>query len=300
MPISALNEYGRLARVLLHPASTAFTRERIDRQWRQLNFTARPDPGRAAAEYAAFTDLLVSAGAQIDLLSDADDLTLDAIYVRDASVVSPRGMIHCRMGKPAREHEPDAQRRLFRHLQMPIAGAITPPGLLEGGDVVWLDERSVIVGRGYRTNDSGIAQFRNIVGDDVDVHVAQLPHHRGPADVFHLMSVLSPVDVNLAVVYSPLLPVPLREWLLSRGFELVEVPAEEFDRLAANVLAIAPRRCVMLDGSPITRRRLERAGAEVSTYEGVEISLKGGGGPTCLTRPVERKKTKREKLKEKN
>jgi N-dimethylarginine dimethylaminohydrolase len=144
----------------------------------------------------------------------------------------------------------------------------------------------VAIGRGYRTNDAGIAQFRAIVGSDVDVRVVPLPHYRGAGDVFHLMSILSPVDETLAVVYSPLMPVPLREWLLDRGIALVEVPDDEFEAMGTNVLALGPRRCVMLDTAPVTRARLEAAGAEVLTYTGAEISVKGGGGPTCLTRPL--------------
>jgi N-dimethylarginine dimethylaminohydrolase len=193
------------------------------------------------------------------------------------------------MGKPERAGEPAAQEAALRALGYSIAGAIQPPGRLEGGDVVWLDERTIAVGRGYRTNDEGIAQLGRLLGDSVDeVIVAALPHWRGPGDVFHLMSVVSPVDRDLAVVYSPLMPVPFRERLLARGITLVEVPDDEFDSMGANVLAIAPRRCVMVAGNPTTRRRLEYAGAHVSEYEGREISLKGGGGPTCLTRPLQR------------
>ena len=138
-----------------------------------------------------------------------------------------------------------------------MIGAIESPGLLEGGDVVWLDDRTVAVGRGYRTNDAGIAQLRSHLGDAIEVVVVPLPHYRGPDDVFHLMSIFSPVDHDLAVVYSPLMPVPFREWLLARGFALVEVPDEEFESMGANVLALAPRQVVMLEGNPITRVRLE-------------------------------------------
>jgi N-dimethylarginine dimethylaminohydrolase len=171
-------------------------------------------------------------------------------------------------------------------LGVPIIGAIEPPGLLEGGDVVWFDAQTAAVGRGYRTNDAGIAQLRAFLGDGVDVIVVPLPHYRGPADVFHLMSIISPVDADLAVVYSPLMPVPFREWLCRRGVRLVEVPDEEFESMGSNVLALAPRRCLMLDGNPVTRARLEAAGATVITYDGSEISVKGGGGPTCLTWPL--------------
>jgi N-dimethylarginine dimethylaminohydrolase len=154
--------------------------------------------------------------------------------------------------------------------------------------VVWIDEKTMIVGRGYRTNAEGIRQVRALLGADIEVVDVPLPHWRGPGDVMHLMSLLSPVDHDLAVVYSRLLPVPFREWLLARGFSLVEVPDEEFDTMGTNVLALSPRQCVMLAGNPRTRAALERAGCEVLEYRGDEISLKGAGGPTCLTRPLAR------------
>jgi N-dimethylarginine dimethylaminohydrolase len=282
-------EYDPLSRVLLHPVERAFSEARIGQQWRALNFTAPPDLSRALDEYDAFRRLLTSTGTDVVELPSADGLTLDAIYTHDASTVSPRGMILCRMGKPARQHEPLAHRRVFEMLGLTVAGAIEPPGLLEGGDIVWFDERTVAVGRGYRTNDEGIAQFASILGPDVNVHVVALPHHRGPDDVFHLMSIISPVDANLAVVYSPLMPVAFRDWLIARGIQFVEVPPHEFEAMGANVLAVGPRRCVMVDSAPVTRTRLEAAGVEVRTYSGSEISLKGGGGPTCLTRPLIRR-----------
>ena len=197
-------------------------------------------------------------------------------------------MIFCSMGKPAREPEPAAQERALASLggAPGIAGRIEPPGRLEGGDVIWTGDRTIVVGRGYRTNAEGIRQLRRLLGEAVDVVEVPLPHWRGAGDVMHLMSLISPVDDDLAVVYSPLLPVPFREWLQDRGYQLVEVPAEEFDTMGTNVLALAPRRCVMLTGNPRTRAALEAAGAEVVEYEGREISVKGAGGPTCLTRPL--------------
>jgi N-dimethylarginine dimethylaminohydrolase len=279
----------RLARVVVKHARDAFRdRARVDAEWRALHFTAAPDLARAIDECDRWLALLSSSGADVLSLPASDDVTMDSIYARDASVVTPNGMLLCRMGKAARATEPDAQARAFRAWGIPIVGAIDEPGRLEGGDVVWLDARTVAVGRGYRTNQDGIRQLRACVGPGVDVIEVPLPHWRGPSDVFHLMSIVSPVDRDLAVVYAPLLPIPFRETLLDRGYTLVDVPDEEFESMGANVLAIAPRRCLALNGNPETRRRLERAGAEVFVYDGVEISLKGGGGPTCLTRPIER------------
>ncbi|HEX2442329.1 MAG TPA: arginine deiminase family protein [Vicinamibacterales bacterium] len=287
--MTAFNEFDPLRRVALMHARDAFGDDaRLERDWHGLNFTALPDIEWAIEQYDLFLDLIRSSGARIDELPASAELTLDAIYVRDASIVTPRGVVLCRMGKPERRDEPAAQRRAFESLGIAVAGAIEAPGEIEGGDVVWFDERTVAVARGYRTNDAGIRQFRDLLGPHIDVIVVPLPHYRGPADVFHLMSIVSPVDRDLAVVYSRLMPVPFREWLCERGIRLVEVPDEEFESMGTNVLALSPRRCVMVDGNPITRKRLEAAGADVATYDGSEISLKGGGGPTCLTRPLGR------------
>jgi N-dimethylarginine dimethylaminohydrolase len=285
----AYNEYGTLRRVLLGTPRAAFgSSARIDEQWHALNFTAPPDLVRAIDQYAAFEALIGASGAQIDHLATDPDLTLDAIYVRDASIVTPRGAVLCRLGKAARQQEPAVQGRALKALGVPVMSAIEPPGHLEGGDVVWFNDRTLAVGRGYRTNGDGIRQLRARLEEGVELVVVPLPHFRGPGDVFHLMSIISPVAADLAVVYSRLMPVPFREWLSDRGIRFVEVPDEEYDSMGANVLAIAPHRCVMLEGNPITRARLESNGVEVLTYDGSEISVKGGGGPTCLTRPVER------------
>jgi N-dimethylarginine dimethylaminohydrolase len=272
-----------------HPRDAFVDDATIAAQWKPLNFAAAPSLAKAIEEYEAFLDLIRATGAQIDCLPRDERTNLDSIYARDASVVSAQGVILCRMGKQRRANEPAAQEAAFGQLGVPVAGAIAEPGCLEGGDVVWLDDRTVAVGRGYRTNDEGIRQFRALLGDSIDeLIVVPLPHWRGPGDVLHLMSLISPVDRDLAVVYSPLLPVPFRERLLERGGTLVEVPDEEFDSMGTNVLALAPRRCVMLEGNPATRAALERAGATVLEYTGDEISVKGAGGPTCLTRPLAR------------
>jgi len=290
MIAGAQSEVGAIRRILLRHARGAWEGdERIGREWRALGFLAAPDHAAAAAEYDRFAALLARLGAE-PVFAPADPaLGLDSIYVRDAVVLCERGAVLCRMGKQARRDEPLALVPVLERLSIPVLGAIGGAGRLEGGDVVWLDRRTLVVGRGYRTNDEGAAQLRALLGDAVDeLWVVPLPHHRGPDDVFHLMSILSPIDRDLALVYSPLMPVPLRERLLERGLDLVEVPPEELDTLGCNVLAVAPRRCVMAAGSPLTRARLERAGAEVHEFDGGEICAKGSGGPTCLTRPLER------------
>lgn len=286
----AFNEHAALARVALrHPRDAFVDQARLDAEWRGLNYTACPDMNRAIAEYERFVGILADNGAKIDFLPSADGLTPDSLYVRDAAIETPRGLVLCYMGKPARAAEPRVHGIALESAGVPVFGRIEGPGRIEGGDLVWFDSVTVAVARGYRTNDEGIRQLSVLLGPGVDVITVPLPHYRGPSDVFHLMSIISPVDRDLAVVYSPLMPVPFREWLLRRGIELVEVPDEEFDTMGCNVLAIGPRRCVMLEGNPVTRRRLEAAGADVIEYAGQEISVKGQGGPTCLTRPLLRR-----------
>ena len=285
----ALNEYGPLRRVALRHLRAAFGGpEAIAATWHQLNYLEPPDYGRALADYDRFAYILAETGAEIDYLPAAEGLTLDSLYVHDAAVPGPQGIVLCNMGKLARAGEPAAMGAAFAALGLPIAGRIEGEGRLEGGDLVWFDATTCAVARGYRTNDAGIAQLKALLGPRVEVVTVTLPHHRGPGDVFHLMSIISPLDADLALVHSPLMPVPFREWLLGRGVELVEVAEDELDTLGCNALALAPRRCLMAEGNPKTRARLEAAGCEVLTYDASEISQKGQGGPTCLTRPLVR------------
>jgi len=286
----SLAEFAHLTRVLLkHPREAFRSDERIAGEWKPLNFVAPPSFTRAIEEYDALVEILRTAGVQIDCLPVAEQTNLDSLYVRDASIVSPRGVILCRMGKRLRAAEPAAQRATYRSLGIPVIGEITEPACLEGGDVVWLDDHTIAVGHGYRTDEDGILQLRGLLSDAVDeLIVVSLPHWRGPGEVLHLMSLISPVDRDLAVVYSPLLPVGFRRRLVAHGCELIEVPHEEFETMGTNVLALGPRDCVMLAGNPRTRAALERAGTRVREYGGEEISVKGGGGPTCLTRPLAR------------
>lgn len=280
------NEYGRLRQIALRRPESAFRNEaQIDAQWRQLNYHDRPSLAGANREYETFERLIRETGAELVFLGDDDRLTLDSLYVRDALIAAPKGVVLCRMGKPARAMEPEVN---ARQLSLPVAGEISAPGRIEGGDLVWLDETTVIVGLGYRTNMAAVEQLRSILGAGITVHAFDLPYCKGPGDVFHLMSVLSPVDQDLAVVYLPLMPVRLVELLKERGIAFVEVPDEEFPTMACNVLALAPRHVVMVDGNPVTAKRLEQATCRVEIIRADDISRKGEGGPTCLTRPLSR------------
>jgi N-dimethylarginine dimethylaminohydrolase len=287
---TGLAEYRRLTTVLVRHARDAFvSEEKISAQWRSLNYSAPPDFSRALDEYDRFMAIIAASGVEIRYLPCDDTLTLDSIYTRDASVVGREGVILCHMGKPARWAEPASHAQDLREHGWPVAGSIMPPGLLEGGDLIWLDDRTVMVGEGQRTNAAGIHQLKALLENSLDQLVSiQLPDYPGQHDVLHLMSLISPVDKDLAVVYLRLLPERCRAILLERGFRFIEVPDEEFEKMGANVLALGPRDCVMLDDNPKTRASLERAGARVQVYQGSEISLKGGGGPTCLTRPLRR------------
>jgi N-dimethylarginine dimethylaminohydrolase len=288
--MSAHSESGKLTSLFIKKASSAFMNDaHISKHWEALNYLGKPDITKALEEYEAFEQILKDHGAEVLYLPEDDTVNMDSIYCRDAAIATSKGMIIGNMGKEGRRNEPAAEHRAFEANGIPVLGFITAPGTLEGGDVAWLDDKTLAVGHTYRTNEEGIRQLAALLAPQgVTVMPVSMPHYKGPSDVFHLMSVLSPVDRNLAVVYSPLIPIVFRNELLARGYELVEVPDEEFDSMGCNVLALAPRVCLMVKGNPITKSRLEKAGCKVIEYNGEEISVKGGGGPTCLTRPVMR------------
>jgi N-dimethylarginine dimethylaminohydrolase len=285
-----MSEHGRLASVLVkHPREAFINQATIQSQWRRLNFSAPPDLPRAIDEYDRFLEVISTVGCEILRLHADSNTTLDSIYTRDAAIATQAGIILASMGKAARVGEPEAQERALRARGRPVIGSIRTPGRLEGGDLIWLDHKTVAVGLGARTNEAGIRQLKTLLNGTIDeLIVVPLPDYPGQHDVMHLMSLVSPVDRDLAVVYSRLLPDAFRQTLLERGYRFVEVPDEEFEPMGCNVLALGPRECVMLNGNPHTRAALEKAGAHVHVYEGQEISLKGGGGPTCLTRPLAR------------
>jgi len=275
--------------LLKHPREAWRDRENIRRQWTALRYTEEPDLARAGDEYEAFVGILERSVPDIRFLPGSEATGLDSIYVRDAACVAPGGVVLCRMGKELRRGEPGAVREFCGRAGWPVVGEIREPGTLEGGDVVWLDARTAAIGHGYRTDAEGIRQFREIVAaDGCEVVEVPLPHWDGPGDVLHLMSMLSPVAESKLLVYSRLLPVPFRKRLLAAGFELLEVPDAEYPTMATNVLALGPGRCLAIAGNPRTAGVLEKAGIEVLTFEGTEISAKGSGGPTCLTRPFRR------------
>ena len=290
MKSTCQSEYGKIKSIFIKNVKDAFVNdERVDKEWKALNFLGKPARLTAEREYKKFEELLINNGSELNYFTQDDSVSMDSIYCRDASIATDHGMIICNMGKPARVNEPEAERKAFAKKGTRILGKIESPGTVEGGDVAWLDENTLAVGHTYRTNEEGIQQLKQLLHPfGINVITVQLPHYKGPSDVFHLMSILSPVDKDLAVVYSPLMPIVFRKELIRRGYDLVEVPDEEFDSMGCNVLAIAPRKCIMVKGNPKTKAALEKAGCTVYEYEGAEISVKGGGGPTCLTRPVER------------
>ena len=253
--------------------------------WRAYAWRDEPDPTALAEEHDAFRALLTDAGAEVVVGETPVEMDPDAIYTYDPAIVTERGAILLRPGKEGRRGEPDAMAADLVEAGVPILGRLEAPALAEGGDTVWLDERTLLVGLGYRTNEAGVEALRTLL-PDVEVLAFDLPHLNGAGEVLHLMSMLSPLDRDLALVYLPLMPVRLVQLLESRGIGFVEVPEEEFWSMGPNVLALGPRRALALEGNPETRGRMEAAGVEVRTYRGETLSKLGDGGPTCLTRPL--------------
>ena len=278
MSFGARSATAPLRRVLVRPPTGTTG-------WREYGWRVEPDLDAMAREHDAYREALAAAGAEVVLSETPVEGDPDAIYACDPALVTDRGAILLRPGKEGRREEPKAIGSDLEAAGVPVVGRLEAPATAEGGDLLWLDETTLVAGRSYRTNDAGIAALRDLL-PDAEVVAVDLPHHRGASEILHLLSLISPLDADLVVAFPPLLPVRLMEMLADRGIEVVGVPEEELASQGPNVLALAPRVALALEGSPETRRRMEAAGVDVRVYVGEDLSRKGDGGPTCLSQAI--------------
>ena len=289
--MNILNEFSKITEVAIRsPLSSFIDNDKILNEWKALRFHAKPNLKRAMIEYTHFKGLLEDDGISIIDLPSSKILTIDSIYTRDSILISKGGLILCNMGRSSRTPEASANFNTLASQGYKMAGQIKAPGTLEGGDFIWIDDHHAAVGLGPRTNAEGIRQLKEILGPSVELHVVNLPKPSHPDDVLHLMSIISPLDKDLTLIYKPFMPESFINWLSNLGIKFIEVSDEEYLLMGCNVLATSPRSIIMLEQLPFVQSELERAGCKIRTYKGMEISRKGEGGPTCLTRPLKRKK----------
>jgi N-dimethylarginine dimethylaminohydrolase len=279
-----MNAYDRIQRIYVRPPHTeAFE------QWKAYGWHTEPDPEAAADEHAGFVEALTAAVPDVVVGTAPVPGDPDAIYAYDPTLVTEAGVIPLRPGKEGRRDEVAVVTAELRAAGCTILPELEAPATAEGGDMFFLDDRTLLAGLSYRTNEAAIEQLRpRLAEQGVEIITFDLSHFHGPGECLHLMSFISPLDADLAVVYLPMMPVRLVHLLEARGIAMVEVPEEEFLSLGPNVLALGPRQAITVDANPITRSRMEAAGVEVQTYPGNHICLNGDGGPTCLTRPLAR------------
>jgi dimethylargininase len=267
--------------VLVHAPDAEYTAE----QWRGYGLEGEPDLAKAREQHAGFVEVLARHGASVEYLNEHTSIQTTATF--DPVLITDRGAVLLQSGRRERRVEMFPMARKLAELEIPVIGWLRGEGFMDAGDTTWLDHDTLLIGMSYRTNEEGIRQLRRCLEEVVsDIRVFDMPHYRGPAHVLHLMSVLSLVAQDVAVVFPPLMPVRLLRLLQEREFRLVEVPEEEFATEACNVLCTAPGRAVMVAGNPLTQARLEAAGIEVTTFEGDEICVRRISGPTCNTRPL--------------
>ena len=281
------NEYSKIAQVAIRNPESGFVNDKkLASEWKRLRFHSKPNFKDAVIEFTKFRELLEDDDIKIIDLPTSDNLTIDSIYARDSILISPKGLILCNMGRASRTPEAIDNFHTLSKMGHRVAGQIKPPGTLEGGDFIWIDNNHAAVGLGSRTNLEGINQLKKILGPGIDLHIVKLPEPDHPEDVLHLMSIISPFDKNLALIYKPLMPNTFINWLVNLGKEYVKVSSKEYSLMGCNVLATAPRSIIMLENIPNVENDLKKSGCTVRTYKGDEISKKGEGGPTCLTRPL--------------
>jgi N-dimethylarginine dimethylaminohydrolase len=279
---------GELQRVLVcSPRAAGWDRPEHSQRWRELGFRHAPDFGLAQAHHHRMRHLLESVGTEVAEMAPSAELSLDAVYAHDASLPTDFGLILMRMGKSNRVAEGAHHGLCGEELGIPVLGGVTAPGTSEAGDMVWLDAKTLLIGRGYRTNAEGIRQMSALLGPKgVGVVSAPLPHGSGPDVCLHLMSLMSLLDENTVLVDLPWLAVETIDLLRLRGFNFIEIDEAERNTLACNVLALGGKRVLALEENHRTNERLRQAGFDVRTFPGAELCINGGGGPTCLTRPL--------------
>ncbi len=279
---------GDLLKVMLcAPDSAGWNEPAEAARWEEFGFLHAPETSAAAKAHEALVQALAAIGAEVLALTGAPASGLDSVYVHDASLVTDWGAVCLRMGKSQRQSEPAVHRMWYESCGIPVLGEILSPGTAEAGDMIWLDPATLLVGRGYRTNRPGLRQLQALLSvRKIEVLPAPLPHGVGPSGCLHLMSLLSVLDERTILADLPLLAVETVELLLERGFRLVEIDHAERASLACNVLALGQGRLLAFEENSSTNRRLREAGFTVTTIEGREIGINGGGGPTCLTRPI--------------
>ncbi len=290
MKYNCMSMYKTIKTVLIkHPSQAFISQDTLDEKWRQFNYLSPPDYKKSLEEYKTFEKILLENDIKPIYLSKSDNVGLDSIYTHDSLKITSKGAIYFNTGKVLRQKEGSEVEKILKQNNIPTLGKITSPGVMEGGDVVWIDEKTVAIGLGYRTNEEGIRQFKELTNDFIENYIiVPMPHADGEDECLHLMSIISIVDKNLAVVYSKFMPIFFRQYLIENGFELLEVTDHEYLNLGSNVLALSPRVCLIMDGNPKIEEKLLEAGCVVHKYSGSEISLKGTGGPTCLTCPIYR------------
>ena len=279
---------GSLQRVLVcSPRNAGWNRPERAAGWQELGFQHAPDFAKAQAQHEMLCRELETAGAEVVELPQAQDFSLDAVYTHDASLATDFGLIVMRPGKTNRVAEGGHHGSFSETLGIPTLGKITAPGTTEAGDIVWLDAKTLLIGHGYRTNAAGIQQMRDLLSPKgVDVLSAPLPYGPGPWACLHLMSLMSLLDEQTVLVDLPWLAVETVELLRSRGFNFVEIDYSERDTLACNVLALGQKRLLAIEENRKTNDRLRQGGFDVRTFPGRDLCVNGGGGPTCLTRPL--------------
>jgi len=279
---------GALDRVLIcSPRTAGWNHPDCVAHWQELGFHHAPNFAEAQSQHEALCRELKKAGAEVIDLPPSPNLSLDAVYTHDASLATDYGLIVMRPGKPNRVAEGSHHASFCETLDIPTLGQITPPGTTEAGDIVWLDDKTLLIGHGYRTNAEGIRQMRNLLSPKgIEVLSAPLPHGPGPSACLHLMSLISLLDEHTALVDLPWLAVETVELLRSRGFTFIEIDASERDTLACNVLALGNNRLLAIEENKKTNARLRQAGFDLRTFPATELCINGSGGPTCLTRPL--------------
>jgi arginine deiminase len=202
------------------------------------------------------------------------------MFVADLMFMTPEGAILARPASTVRAGEERWVARRLADLGVPIIRSVRGQGTFEGADAMWIDQQTVIIGRGLRTNDEGAAQVTSTL-NEMGVAVIQVDL---PYGSMHLMGMLRLIDGDLAIAWPTRFVHRGVEALRRRGYRVVFIPdeAEAIEGMALNFVTLGPREILMAAGNPTTQAFYESLGIRCRTVAVDELA-KAAGAVGCLT-----------------
>ncbi|MCD6359241.1 MAG: amidinotransferase [Armatimonadetes bacterium] len=275
-------QYKPLKAVLLHRPGPELS-ELVDPD--SVQMLDIPDTELASTQYDAIAEAYTANGAKVHYVDPPAVPTPNQMFVADLMFMTPEGAILARPASTVRAGEERWVARRLAELGIPILACIRGKGVFEGADAAWINENTVMVATGHRTNHEALRQLTALF-NEMNV---ELVHVGLPYGSMHLMDTLRIVDKDLALCWPGRVPYDAVAELRDRGFSVYFIPdlAEATQGMPLNFVTLAPRRILMPGGNPVTEAFYRELGIDYTTVTINEL-IKAAGAIGCLSGILER------------